>query len=81
MADLSETDERSVRNYVNSQSPKDDEVTLVQQVGSRRILGHKHDLYDVHCAKSRWSVITKPTNLYLQSDFPEVEQVSSSTSA
>jgi len=74
MADLSETDERSVRNYVNSQSPKDDEVTLVQQVGSRRILGHKHDLYDVNCAKSRWWVITKPTNLYLQSDFPEVEQ-------
>jgi hypothetical protein len=31
-------------------------------------------MYDVHCAKSRWWVITDPTNLYLQTDFPEVEQ-------
>ncbi len=72
--DLSEPDERSIRQYVESQSPKDDPVKLVQSVGSRRIMGRNHELYDVHCEKSRWWVITDPTNLYQQSDFPEVEQ-------
>jgi hypothetical protein len=74
MSDLSEPDERAIRDYVNSQSPEDDQVTLVQAVGSQRILGRRHDLYDVHCASSRWWVISDPTNLYQQSDFPQAEQ-------
>jgi hypothetical protein len=75
MSDLSdEPDQRAIRDYVNSQSPEDDQVTLVQAVGSQRILGRRHDLYDVHCASSRWWVITDPTNLYQQSTFPQVEQ-------
>lgn len=74
MPDLSEPDERAIRQYVDSQSPADDKATLVQAVGSQRILGRRHELYDVHCEKSRWWVITNPTNLYQQSDFPEVEQ-------
>ena len=64
MPDLSEPDERFIRQYVESQSPADDPVTLVQSVGSQRILGRRHDLYDVHCEKTRWWVITDPTNLY-----------------
>jgi hypothetical protein len=71
---LSEPDERYIRDYVNSQSPKDDQTQLVQKVGSRRILGSRRDLFDVHCAHSRWWVITDPTNLYSQDDFPQVEQ-------
>lgn len=74
MPELSEPDERAIRQYVDSQSPADDQVTLVQAVGAQRILGRRHDLYDVHCEKSRWWVITDPTNLYQQSDFPQVEQ-------
>jgi hypothetical protein len=74
VADLSEPDERFIRQYVESQSPADDSVTLVQSVGSQRIPGRRHDLYDVHCEKTRGWVITDPTNLYQQSDFPEVEQ-------
>jgi hypothetical protein len=66
--DLSEPDERLIRQYVESQSA-DDPVTLVQSVGSQRILGRRHDLYDVYCEKTRWWVITDPTNLYQQSDF------------
>ena len=68
MPDLSEPDERLIRQYVESQSA-DDPVTLVQSVGSQRILSRRHDLYDVHCEKARWWVITDPTNLYQQSDF------------
>ncbi len=72
--DVSEPEECSIREYVNSQSPKEDQAELVQKVGSRRILGRRRDLYDVHCTRSRWWVITDPTNLYSQDDFPQIEQ-------
>jgi hypothetical protein len=62
VADLSEPDERFIRQYVESQSPADDSVTLVQSVGSQRIPGRRHDLYDVHCEKTRGWVITDPTS-------------------
>lgn len=74
MADLAEHEARAVRDYVNSQSPADDQATLVQRVHSKRILGRTHEVFDVHCQKTRWWVITDPTNLYLQTDFPESEQ-------
>ena len=74
MPDISEPEERSTRDYVNSQSPADDQAVLVQKVGSRRVLGRRRDLYDVHCVQSRWWVITDPTNLYSQDDFPQIEQ-------
>jgi hypothetical protein len=72
--DLPEHEARAIRDYVNSQSPDDDQAGLVQKVGSKRIMSRVHDMFDVHCAKTRWWVITDPTNLYLQDDFPEVEQ-------
>lgn len=65
---------RAIRDYVNLESPDDDQATLVQKVRSRRILGRTHDVFDVHCTQTRWWVITEPTNLYLQSDFPDAEQ-------
>ncbi|HJQ00386.1 MAG TPA: hypothetical protein VJ851_02195 [Jatrophihabitans sp.] len=74
MVELPEHEERRIRDYVNSQSPADDQAGLVQKVGSHRIMGHVHEMYDVHCDKTRWWVITDPTNLYLQSDFPDVQQ-------
>lgn len=74
MAELSEHEERAIRTYVDSQSPDDDKAGLIQRVHSRRILGRTHEVFDVHCAKSRWWVITDPTNLYLQTDFPEAQQ-------
>lgn len=74
MANLAEHEERAVRDYVNSQSPADDQAGLVQRVHARRILGRVHEVFDVHCEKTRWWVITDPTNLYLQTDFPEAEQ-------
>jgi hypothetical protein len=73
MTDLPEHEERQVRDYVNSQSPEDDQVTLVQKVGTRRILSRVHELYDVHCEQSRWWVISDPMNLYSQEHFPELE--------
>ena len=29
----------------------------------------RHDIWDVHCPKSRWWVVTNPANLYSQKDF------------
>tara|TARA_B100000678_G_scaffold207416_1_gene175000 strand:- start:2634 stop:3605 length:972 start_codon:yes stop_codon:yes gene_type:complete len=74
MADLPDHEERAIRDYVDSQSPADDRAELVQKVGSHRVLGHVHEVYDVHCTSTRWWVMTNPTNLYLQSDFPQAEQ-------
>ena len=74
MADLPEAERKSIEQYVNAESPNDDQVVLIQKIGSRRIVGRTHELYDVHCEKTRWWVVTDPTNLYLQSDFPEIEQ-------
>ena len=74
MAELAEHEERYIREYVNSQSPKDDQAGLIQKVGSQRIMGRVHDIYDVHTKSTRWWVITDPTNLYRQTDFPKAEQ-------
>lgn len=74
MLDLPEHESRRISDYVNTQSPKDDEATLVQKVGTRRVMGRVHETYDVHCEQSRWWVITEPTNLYSQDDFPQAEQ-------
>jgi hypothetical protein len=74
MAQLAEHEERAIRDYVNGQSPPDDQAGLVQRVHSQRILGRSHEVFDVHCERTRWWVITEPTNLYLQTDFPEAEQ-------
>jgi DNA-directed RNA polymerase specialized sigma24 family protein len=75
MPDLPEHRERYIRDYVDGQMRDDaDKVKIVQQVGTRRILGWMYEMFDVHCEQSRWWVITEPTNYYAQSDFPEVEQ-------
>jgi hypothetical protein len=74
MNSLAEYEERHIREYVNSQSPDADQAELVQKVGSHRIMGRLHDIYDVHTKSKRWWVITDPTNLYLQTDFPKAEQ-------
>ena len=39
LVNLPEHEERYTRDYVNSQSPDDDQAGLVQQIGVRRVLG------------------------------------------
>jgi hypothetical protein len=53
LPELPEQEARYVRDYVNSQS-HGDEAGVVQKVGSRRVMGRVHDMYDVHCERSRW---------------------------
>lgn len=74
MNEVSNHEVKRIRDYVNSQSPADDQAVLVQKLGSRRVMGRLHESYDVHCERSRWWVITEPTNLYSQEAFPQAEQ-------
>jgi len=79
LAEMSELEEREIRDYVMSQrctaGPEDDQVTLAQKVGRRRVGSTTHHLYDVWMESGqRWWVITHHTNLYSQRDFQSLDQ-------
>ena len=46
-----------------------EEVVHVEKVGSELVGPQRHDIWDVHCADSRWWVLTNPTHYYSQEDF------------
>jgi hypothetical protein len=47
--------------------------SISQKVYSENILSHCHDVWDVHTNVDRWWVITNPTNLYSQAQFPNMD--------
>jgi hypothetical protein len=51
----------------------DETVEQLEKVYSERILGQDHDIWDVHTDKERWWVITGPTSLYSQKQFPSMD--------
>jgi hypothetical protein len=66
-------DERqAIVDYLASQAP-DERVDLLQKVYTERLHDMTYDIWDVHTEKQRWWVITNPTNLYLQSQFPNMD--------
>lgn len=66
-------DERQhVEEYFKGQAP-DLTVTFIQKVYEEVVLSHKHAIWDVHTDKNRWWVITNPTNLYSQDQFPNMD--------
>ena len=71
---LKATDEEieEVREYFEWQAP-DLEVTFMQKVYSEAVLSTRHDVWDIHTNKDRWWVITGPTNLYSQEQFPNMD--------
>ncbi|WP_274628123.1 hypothetical protein [Arvimicrobium flavum] len=71
---LTATDEEKegVTAYYLSQSPGA-KVNFLQKVYSEAVIGHKHDVWDVHASDGRWWVITNPTNLYSQDQFPNMD--------
>lgn len=58
--------------YMEWQAP-DLKVEMVQKVYSENVLHVRHDVWDVHTNKDRWWVITEPTNLYAQEQFPNMD--------
>jgi hypothetical protein len=61
-----------VTSYFESQAA-DLTVEFVQKVCTENILGHCHEVWDVHTDKDRWWVITNPSNLYAQEQFPNMD--------
>ncbi|WP_392467018.1 hypothetical protein ACF3NS_14815 [Arsenicicoccus cauae] len=57
----------AVRAYVEDQAHED--VVHLEKAASELVGPVRHDIWDVHCAKTRWWVVTNPTNLYDQGDF------------
>jgi DNA-directed RNA polymerase subunit RPC12/RpoP len=61
-----------ITDYMASQAP-DLTVEFAQKVYAENVLNHRHDVWDVHTNKDRWWVITNPTNLYSQEQFPNMD--------
>lgn len=61
-----------VTSYFRGQAP-DLKVEFIQKVYTENILGHRHDVWDVHTDKDRWWVITNPSNFYSQEQFPNMD--------
>lgn len=61
-----------IRIYVEWQSPEE-EVTYLERILSKRILGNDHEIWDVHTTGERYWVITNPTNLYSHRLFPSAD--------
>ncbi len=63
---------RDIREYVEIQA-SDETVIHLEKITSENILDKDYDVWDVHTDKSRWWVITSPTNLYSQKHFPSMD--------
>jgi len=72
MLNATDDDRQAIVNYLASQA-REESVTFLQKVYSERLHGTTHDIWDAHTDKDRWWVITNPTNLYLQSQFPDMD--------
>jgi hypothetical protein len=67
-----EHEERAVREYLEIQS-RGERVMHLEKVATERVFSGKHEVWDVHTNIGRWWVITNPTNLYSQKDFPSID--------
>lgn len=63
---------RNVSEYVELEA-KGEKVKRAEKVSSERIFDATHDVWDVETDKDRYWVITEPTNLYSQSEFPSMD--------
>jgi hypothetical protein len=60
-------EKEAIRAYVEDQAHE--EVIHLERAASELVGPVRHDIWDVHCAESRWWVVTNPPNLYSQEDF------------
>jgi hypothetical protein len=63
---------QAIIDYMNWQAP-DLTVEFLQKVYAENVLSHQHVVWDVHTNVDRWWVITNPTNLYSQEQFPNMD--------
>lgn len=65
---------KNVSEYVELEA-EGEKVQRAEKISVERNFNDVHDIWDVETDKNRYWVITNPTNLYLQSDFPSMDQV------
>jgi hypothetical protein len=65
-------EKQDIIDYMRSQAP-DLTVEFLQKVYVENVLSHQHAVWDVHTNVDRWWVITNPTNLYSQEQFPNMD--------
>jgi len=72
--DSPEHQQRAIREYMELECDGE-KVIQLEKVASECVHETKYDVWDVHTDKGRWWVITEPTNLYSQADFPSMDNV------
>lgn len=72
MLPATEQEKTAIVAYMAAEAP-DLAVVMLQKVYSENVLSATHDIWDVHTDKERWWVITNPTNLYAQDQFPNMD--------
>jgi hypothetical protein len=72
MLKATEQEREHVLEYMASQA-MEETVQFAQKVYSEQVHAVLHDIWDVHTDRTRWWVITNPTNLYLQEQFPNMD--------
>lgn len=66
-----ENQRRHVSEYVESQA--NEKVQRAEKIASEKNLGNRYDIWDVETDSDRYWVITDPTNLYSQKEFPSMD--------
>jgi len=76
----SERDEQEIVSYFEWQSNKgrddgDDPITVrhLEKMKTEVVFGRRYEVWDVHATDGRWWVVTNPTNLYSQAEFPSLD--------
>jgi hypothetical protein len=72
MLPATEEEKQAIIDYMNWQA-SDLTVEFLQKVYAENVLNHQHVVWDVHTNVDRWWVITNPTNLYSQAQFPNMD--------
>ena len=72
MVPATEEETEQIRGYMASQAP-DLTVEFLQKVYVENVASAEHAIWDVHTNRDRWWVITNPTNLYSQDQFPNMD--------
>lgn len=77
LLDRSDRDEASIIEYAEWQLSKGAEkparVRHLERLKSERVFGREYQLWDVHTTDGRWWVVTEPTNIYPQAQFPSAD--------
>lgn len=72
MLKASEQERELILSYMAGQAA-DETVEFIQKIYTERLISITHDIWDVHTDVARWWVITNPTNLYRQDQFPNMD--------